>query len=529
MENQTSDIEENKILPGTLIDSTEKIVQHLSSQRRCSVSHNQAALVELHIHLDGSFRHSTLFDLAQQKGLKLVDGKELTLENFLPYVCIEAVCRSLAEFLEKFPFFTPIVAGDVEALERVAYEFVEDQAIQGVLYTETRYSPHYLTADKLQPEEVIEAINCGLRRGMKEYNVDVRTILCCVRQNPEWSMEIVKLADQYRSAGVVGIDLAGDEHNYPIHPHIPAFKRAVELGIHRTIHAGETGSVESVRQAIELCHAERIGHGYTIVDDPLIYDYIRRNDIHIECCLTSSIQTNAIAKYIPEDSEKREKNFVLNGQETKTRLHSHIRSKKEIWHPIHHFARDALNFSLSCDDPSVSQITIEHEYEHALADLKLSPAQLAQCVFNAARSAFLTNTEKKILIQRLVPRYIPIGILQDHLHDTMRHTPIITINGLNHSKPVVSLAQGYIYQGGLEGDAMTRLYFDEQHLRNNVFMWTGIRTVPFDASALPWNFASDPVQYYVEVATSLIAMQGGMEVYGAASTSSNRDYWWDWI
>ena len=73
---------------------------------------------------------------------------------FKRLICIQSSCKSLAEFLEKFPFFTPIVAGDIEALERVAYEFVEDQAVQGVLYTETRYSPHFLTADKLKPEEV---------------------------------------------------------------------------------------------------------------------------------------------------------------------------------------------------------------------------------------------------------------------------------------------------------------------------------------------------------------------------------------
>lgn len=232
------------------------------------------------------------------------------------------------------------------------------------------------------------------------------------------SMEVVDLADNYRSNGVVGIDLAGDEKNYPIEPHIPAFKRAVELGIHRTIHAGETGSAESVRQAIELCHAERIGHGYAIVDDESVYDLVRRNDIHIECCLTSSIQTNAIGKYIPKDSEKREKNLVLNGRQTNTKLHSHIRSKKETWHPIHHFARDYLNFSLSCDDPSVSQITIQHEYEHALADLRLLPSHLTRCVFNAARSTFLNENEKHFLIQRLMARYIPDEIARDHLPPT---------------------------------------------------------------------------------------------------------------
>lgn len=227
-------------------------------------------------------------------------------------------------------------------------------------------------------------------------------------------MEVVDLADKYRSAGVVGIDLAGDEHNFPIAPHVPAFKRAVELGIHRTVHAGETGSSESVRQALEECHAERIGHGYAIIDDPKVYDSIRRNDVHLECCLTSSIHTNAVGKYIPKDSEKEESHLFIHGHESKTTLHSHIKSNRVMWHPIHHFARDSLNFSLSCDDPSVSQITIAHEYEHALADLKLSPAQLTQCVFNAARSTFLNENEKKTLIQRLMSKFIPSKVIEDY-------------------------------------------------------------------------------------------------------------------
>ncbi|UJR25413.1 hypothetical protein I4U23_006760 [Adineta vaga] len=414
------DDQEDKIIPGTLIQSSddsthENFHHHTSHHHRHSLSYAPASLVELHVHLDGSFRHTTLFELAQKKGIQLPNGMEPTLENFMPYICIQSACKSLAEFLEKFPFFTPIVAGDVEALERVAYEFVEDQAIQGVLYTETRYSPHYLTGDKLTPEQVIEAINKGLRRGMQEFSVDVRSILCCIRQHPEWSMETVDFAEKYRSSGVVGIDLAGDEHNYPIEPHVPAFKHALKLGIHRTVHAGETGSAESVRQAIELCHAERIGHGYAIIDDPSVYDLVRNHDIHLECCLTSSIQTNAVEKYIPKDSEKSEKHFFLNGVITKTKLHTHIRSKKEIWHPIHHFARDCLNFSLSRDDPSVLQITNEHENEHALADLKLSPAQLTQCIFNAARSTFLNDQGKKILIQRLLLNYLPEVVRQKHM------------------------------------------------------------------------------------------------------------------
>ena len=255
--------------------------------------------------------------------------------------------------------------------------------------------PFFAACDNVPSGEFDDLIKCHLRPSFR-------------------SMDVVRLADKYRSAGVVGIDIAGDEHNYPIAPHVPAFQRALQLGIHRTVHAGETGSANSVREAIELCHAERIGHGYAVIDDPAVYAQIREKDIHLECCLTSSIQTNAIGKYVPSDSEREQSHLVLHGQKMKTRLHSHIKSKRETWHPIHHFARDNLNFSLSCDDPSVCQITIEHEYEHALADLKLTPAQLTRCVFNAARSTFLNEKEKHLLVRRLMSNYIPGAIIDDH-------------------------------------------------------------------------------------------------------------------
>ncbi|CAF2131240.1 unnamed protein product [Rotaria magnacalcarata] len=416
-----SDNSDEKSFPGTLIDpDTCEHHHHTSHHQRHPHSHHAPALVELHIHLDGSFRHSTLFELAEKKGITLPNGMKATIEDFIPYVSVQSACQSLAEFLEKFPFFLNIVAGDVDALERVAYEFVEDQAIQGVLYTEARYSPQFLMGNTLTPEQVIEAINRGFERGIKEFHVDIRTLLCCIRPHPEWSMGVVDLANKYRSAGVVGIDLAGSEHNYSYSPHAAAFERAVKLGIHRTVHAGETGSADSVLQAIQQCHAERIGHGYAIVDDPAIYEIVHNRDIHLECCLTSSLHTNAVGKYMPTDIEKHEEHFRLHGHETKTTLHIHAKSKKEIWHPIHHFARDHINFSLSCDDPSVSQITIEHEYEHALTDLKLSPAQLSQCVFNAARSSFLPENEKNQLIDRLLANYLPKQVMIRQLADKIK-------------------------------------------------------------------------------------------------------------
>ncbi|CAF0780188.1 unnamed protein product [Didymodactylos carnosus] len=369
--------------------------------------------------LPGTLLHSKHAQHRHRHHISLPEGLN-TIDDFIPFICVQQNCASLAEFLDKFPFFLAIIAGDSEAIERVAYEFVEDQAIQGVLYTEARYSPHELAATNLTLEQVVEAVNKGFQRGMEEFHIEVRTLLCCIRPCPEWSMDIVSLAEKYRSAGVVGIDLAGDETS-PMEPHISAFKRAAELNIHRTVHAGEVGTAETIKFALDFLHAERIGHGYAMVDDHDLYNRIHRNDVHIECCLTSSIQTNAIAKYLPKDSETEEKRIgtvdhdhtTEKNKQSSARLHSHVKTKSDhIWHPIQYFAKDNMNFSLSCDDPSVSQITIEHEYEHCMLDLRLTPAQLTQCILNAARSCFLPEEEKKILIKKLVKKYLPSGVIK---------------------------------------------------------------------------------------------------------------------
>jgi adenosine deaminase len=317
--------------------------------------------VELHVHMDGAVRVETFLDVARKRGLWLPTW---TPEGLRHYVQVPHDCRSLTRFLETFGFFLPIIS-EPEAVERIAYEQCEDQARLGVLYFETRFSPHVLMTDTFPPEAVVERALEGLRKGEERFGVRARAILCCMRHRPDWSEEVVRLAAKYRDRGVVGIDIAGDETHFGAAPHARAFEMARDLGLARTAHAGEAGPAENVREALDILHAQRIGHGYHIVEDEAIYDRVRRERVPLECCITSSLQTGAVAGL---DS-----------------------------HPVKRFLRDGLLVTLNTDDPGVSGIDLEHELRLAHEDLGFGDEDLKRVTRNALEAAFLPEAEKAAL------------------------------------------------------------------------------------------------------------------------------------
>jgi adenosine deaminase len=321
--------------------------------------------VELHVHMDGAVRVDTFLDIARRRGLTLPSR---TPEGLRRYVQVPHDCRSLTRFLETFGFFLPIIA-EAESVERIAYEQCEDEARQGVRYFETRFSPHVLMAEGFSAEEATERALAGLKKGEERYGVKARAILCCMRHRPDWSEEVVSLAVKYRDHGVVAIDLAGDETHYGAAPHARAFAIARDQGLARTVHAGEAGPAANIREALDVLHAQRIGHGYHLVDDEALYARVRGERVPLECCLTSSLQTGAV----PTIEQ----------------------------HPVRRFLADGLEVTLSTDDPGVSGIDLEHEYRIAIEELGLGAAELARVTFAAANAAFLPPEEKTQLRREL--------------------------------------------------------------------------------------------------------------------------------
>jgi len=344
--------------------------------------------IELHLHLDGSIRHSTLLELSQAKHIALGGAK--TVED-VKRLLVSHEPANLAKVLAAFDLFLPCVVGDKDAIERIAYEKCQDQAENGVIYFEARYSPHllcnttshyvwhmdtiYKEKGPLTPEGVIEAIKSGFDRGEKDFGVKARSILCCIRGFEVWNNEVIELATDLKHLGVVGIDVAGSAHGadeqYDAGT-IHVFKEAYDRNIHRTVHAGESGGPKEVVNAIDTMHAERIGHGYRMMRDENVYEkYGKTERIHFEACPYSSIMTGSVG---------------LDWAE----------------HPVARWAKDEINFSISTDDPTCFDNCVLSELRIAQHEIGLNVHQLWQCQLNAAKSCFLPEDEKKELIDKIL-------------------------------------------------------------------------------------------------------------------------------
>ena len=216
----------------------------------------------------------------------------------------------------------------------------------------------------------------------------VRQILCCLRPFPAWSADVVSLAIAHGasrgdnndshfdngagfSVGVVGIDLAASEA-CPAAPHASAFARAARAGVHRTVHAGEGGPGVNVTEAIEMLHAERIGHGYNVLHDAVAYARARRANVHFECCPTSSVMTQSVPG-------------LAN-------------------HPVIQFQEANVSSSISSDDPGLFNVTLGSEIQLMLAH-GLSARAYAKSVCDAAKAAFLPPAERRQLVARIESAY----------------------------------------------------------------------------------------------------------------------------
>ena len=260
----------------------------------------RAPKVLLHDHLDGGLRPQTVLDLAAESGytgLPTTDPDELA-----GWFTRGADRKSLELYLEGFRH-TVAVMQTREAIERIAFECVEDLAADGVVYAEVRMAPELLTEGGLGLDEVTTAMLDGFRRGCEGRPITVGLIITAMRQAAR-SVEIAELAVRHRDAGVVGFDIAGPEAGYPPTRHLDAFHLIARENFHFTIHAGEGFGLPSIWEALQWCGAERLGHGVRIVDDITVRPdgrvamgrlatFVRDRRIPLEMCPTSNVHTGA--------------------------------------------------------------------------------------------------------------------------------------------------------------------------------------------------------------------------------------------
>jgi adenosine deaminase len=330
------------------------------------ISFNSVPKVELHRHLEGSLRVTTLADIARTFNIGYNETAELT-----PLVQIgDQEPYTVENFLSKFAILRQFYRTP-EIIQRVTREAMEDAAQDQVRYIELRFTPVALSRRQDFPlPEAMDWVIESANRACAELKIKARLIASVNRhESVQLAEKVIRLAVDRQALGVVGIDLAGDEANFPAAPFKDLFLDARAAGMHICLHAGEWSGPENVAYAIEEMQAERIGHGVRVLEDPGVVELARKAKIPFEVCLTSNYQSGIVRRL--ED------------------------------HPLRRMVEQGLVITLNTDDPGISRITLTEEYRRASRYQGFTPAEIGQFILNAAEAAFLENTEKEELVNDL--------------------------------------------------------------------------------------------------------------------------------
>jgi adenosine deaminase len=309
--------------------------------------------VDLHVHLDGSLRIPTLFDLAQKQKVELPAANE---EEMRGLICCTDKTESLEEYLRGFSVTLSVLQTE-DALYRAAYELAEDCAKENIRYMEVRYSPILHMQKGLKLTQISDAVIAGLADAERKFPIKTGVIICGIRNmDPANSLRLAELAIAYKHKGVIGFDLAGAEFNHPAKLHKEAFDLALRNNLNITIHAGEAYGPESIHQAIHYCGTHRIGHGTHLVEDGDLLNYVNDHRIPVEICLKSNLHTKSVQ--------------VLSD------------------HPFGFYYDYGLRVTLNTDNRLISDTTLTDEYMLAVKQWNLSYIDLKNIIINGFKSSF---------------------------------------------------------------------------------------------------------------------------------------------
>ena len=318
--------------------------------------------IELHCHLDGSVRPSTIIELANIKNIDIPSKNIQEIKNMM---VAPKDCKSLDEYLKRFEL-PGLIMQDEDSLERIAFELMEDASKENIVYIEIRFAPLLHINKGLNTKEVIESVLKGIKKAESMYDIKGNLILSCMRtMSVESSYDVIEAGKEYLNNGVVAGDLCSSENEQFCEKFEDPIALARSYGYRVTIHAGETGIGENVYDAITLLKAERIGHGVFIKDCEKAYNLVKENNVTLEMCPTSNLQTKAI---------KNIENYPLNN-----------------------FHKDGIKVSLNTDNRTVSDIDLTNEYNIIFNNFEMSEDDYKTIYLNSVEASFADeNTKNKL-------------------------------------------------------------------------------------------------------------------------------------
>ncbi len=315
--------------------------------------------VELHVHLDCCLSYDAVRTLQPS-----VSERQYREEFVAP-----RRCTNLADFLTRAPKGFGLMQ-DEASLRLVTADLFRQFHADNVIYGEIRFAPLLHLAGGLTPEEVVEIVNDAVVSQIRDTGIEARIILCTLRHfSAEQSLQTAKLVQSFRDTHVVALDLAGDEAGYPLTQHVGAFEFARQNKLYLTAHAGEARGADSVRETLRLLQPTRIGHGVRSTEDPELLDQLRQSNIHLEVCPSSNLQTNIY----PAMAE----------------------------HVLDQLYRAGLSVSINTDARTITDITLEEEYENLRKAFGWKDHDFTRCNLNALEASFIPDDLKRTLSARI--------------------------------------------------------------------------------------------------------------------------------
>ena len=310
--------------------------------------------IDLHLHFDGSLSIENARQLAALEKVTLPERDE-DLERALT---VSPDCKDLGEYLTKFAFPLTLLQSEA-AIEQGMRTLCDELVAENCIYAEIRFAPQ-LHLDKGLDQRTV--VNAAIR-GLRSSSLDGGLILCCMRgdNNAELNLRTVEVAGEFLGRGVVALDLAGNEAGFPTENFRELFAKAKALGVPYTIHAGEADCAESVRCAIEM-GASRIGHGVRSIEDAELVKILAQNEITLELCPTSNIQTTVF-----EDISE---------------------------YPIRKFLEAGVAVTVNSDNRRVSATTARREMKLLQDCFELSENEVKELLHSSVRAAFASEQLK---------------------------------------------------------------------------------------------------------------------------------------
>ncbi|CEO12583.1 adenosine deaminase Add [[Clostridium] sordellii] len=322
--------------------------------------------IELHCHLDGSVRPSTVIELAKKKNIELPSLNEIEIQKLM---VAPKNCSSLDEYLKRFDL-PGLVMQDEEGLERIAFELMEDAFSENIVYIEIRFAPLLHVSKGLTVKQVISSVLKGIKRAENQFDIKGNLILSCMRtMSVESSYEVIESGKEFLGNGVVAVDLCSSEYDDFCFKFEKPIALARSYGYRVTIHAGETGIGKNVLDAINILKAERIGHGIFIKDHEEAYNLVKEKNITLEMCPTSNLQTKSI-------------DHLFN-------------------YPLEKFYKDGIKVTLNTDNRTVSNVDLTNEYSVIINEFNMDEEDYKNIYLNSVKACF-ANDEIKNKLKRYI-------------------------------------------------------------------------------------------------------------------------------